>query len=229
MNGSFRPHGHGRNRRRNACAWALAGAVAVLGGFMLAACGTVPPGPGHASSGPTPGTSGDTTAARPALCREAATLTSMVVTRDDTKVRELLPAFPRQVTVTNPAEVRAVARALCALPDMPRGVFNCPALLLGTTYTLHFAVDGRSLPLVTVNSTGCETVLGVGPARRVTSSKLWGVLSTAIGVKVPPPVLSGDAPGAPCQPVSTGTTEINGCPGVARPGTGVVAPGAPAS
>lgn len=225
MAGSFWPRGQGGIKRHNASRRAWLGAVAVLGAVTLAACGSVPApgsaaGSGHHASTGTPAAA---VGAQPALCREASTLTSLVVTRNHGyKVPELLPGFPSQVTVTNPALVRAVARALCALPAMPRGVYHCPALLLGTAYTLHFAVDGRSLPLVTVNSTGCETVTGVGPVRRVSSRAFWEVLSRALGVKMPP-VYGGNVPGEPCQPPSTGTIKINHCPGVARPGTGVVA------
>jgi hypothetical protein len=119
--------------------------------------------------------------------------------------------------------VRAVARALCGLPDMPRSLIHCPALLLGTAFTLHFSVDGGPLPLVTINATGCEAVTGVGPVRRVTSQGFWRVLAEAVGGKSPP-VFGGDHPGPTCQPRSTQITRINGCPGVARPGTGVVGP-----
>jgi hypothetical protein len=227
MIGSFWPHRPGGIKRYNGTRWALLTAVAVAGAVAVAACGSVPapgsaPASGHdATAGTHQAVSG---AAQPALCREASTLTSLVVTRNHGfKVPELEPAFPSQITVSNPALVQAVARALCALPDMPPGVFNCPALLLGTAYTLHFAASGRSLPLVIVNSSGCETVTGVGPVRRVSSRAFWEVLSRALGAGTPP-VYGGNLPGEPCQPPSTGTIKINDCPGVARPGTGVVAP-----
>jgi hypothetical protein len=138
-------------------------------------------------------------------------------------VPELQTAFPNQVTVTDPALVRAVARALCGLPDMPPGLIHCPALLLGTAFTLQFSVDGRPLPLVTINATGCEAVTGVGPVRRATSPGFWRVLGRAAGGKSPL-VFGGDHPGSPCQPPSTQITKINGCPGVARPGTGAAGP-----
>lgn len=227
MTGSFWPHGPGGIKRCNGTRWALLTAVAVAGAVAVAACGSVPapgsaPASGHDATAGTHEAAGGT--AQPALCRDTSALTSLVVTRNHGyKVPELLPGFPSQVTVTNPALIQAVARALCALPDMPSGVFNCPALLLGTAYTLHFAMGARSLPLVLVNSTGCETVTGVGPVRKVSSPGFWQVLSRALGVKMPP-VYGGNVPGEPCQPPSTGTVKINDCPGVARPGTGVVAP-----
>jgi hypothetical protein len=227
MTGSFWPRGPGGIKRYNGTRLALLTTVAVAGAVAVAACGSVPapgsaPASGHDATAGTHEAAGGT--AQPALCREASTLTSLVVTRNHSfKVPELLPAFPSQVTVTNPALIRAVARALCALPDMPNGVFHCPALLLGTAYTLHFAASGRALPLVTVNSSGCETVTGVGPVRRVISRAFWEVLARALGAGTPP-VYGGNVPGEPCQPLSTRTVKINDCPDVARPGTGVVAP-----
>jgi hypothetical protein len=238
MNESFWRHGNGGSKRHNGSRRALLCAAAVLGGLALAACGSVQasgsgagagqtsPAPSAGASG-SPGTaSGGSGPAQPVLCRDAATVTRLIITRVHSfKVPELQPAFPNQVTVTNPALVRAVARALCALPDMPRGVFSCPALLLGTTYTLRFAVDGRPLPMVTINQTGCETVTGVGPVRRVTSPAFWRVLAQAIGVKPPlPPVFGGNGRMSVCQPPSPRITKVDGCPGLARPGTVVAEP-----
>lgn len=227
MNGSFWPHRQGGIRSHNGRGLAWLATVAVLAAVGIAACGSVPApgsaaGPGHhaATGTPAPASVG----AQPALCADSSALTRLVVTRNHSfKVPELLPAFPSQVTVTDPGLIRAMALALCALPVMPHGVFNCPALLLGTAYTLHFTADGRSLPLVTVNSTGCEAVTGVGPVRRVSSRAFWEVLSKVLASGTPP-VFGGNVPGEPCQPPSTGTIKINDCPGVARPGTGVVAP-----
>jgi hypothetical protein len=233
MNGSVWPHGQGKIKRYNASRWALLGAVAAAGAVMFAACGSVA-APGSdagagthtapAAAGAVPGT------AEPALCRDTAMLTSLVITRTHGyKVPELQPAFPSQVPVTNRAVIQAVARALCALPVMPSGVYNCPAILLGTAYTLQFAAAGRPLPLVTVNSSGCRTVTGVGPVRRVTSPSFWQVLSRAIGARTPP-VYGGVVPGVPCEPLSRGVTKISDCPDVARPRTGVADPaGVPAS
>jgi hypothetical protein len=233
MNGSFWPRGNCGSKRRNA---RLVLVFAALGLLALAACGSVPASgagarPGHASPGaPDSSAGGGVRSSQPALCRDAATVTRLVVNRNHGfKVPELEPAFPIQVAVTDPAMVRAVARALCGLPDVPRGVYHCPALLLGTAYMLHFSVGGRPLPVVTINSTGCETVTGVGPVRRATSREFWQVLSRAIRVKTPP-VFGGDNPGSGCQPPSTHMTKIEGCPGVARPGAEVAAPaGAAAS
>jgi len=244
MNGSFWPHRNGGNKRHNGGRRAIGSAAAlgrvvigtvILATVALAACGSVAAsgsgaGSGHASPAASAGTSGSPAAAGggvgsslPALCRDAATLSRLEIVRNHgTRVPELQPGFPSQITVTDPARVRAVARALCGLPEMPRGLLHCPALLLGTAYTLHFTAAGRLLPLVTINSTGCEAVTGVGPVRRATSPGFWRVLAGAIGVNPPgPPVFGGENPGSACPPPSLHVTKIDGCPGLARPGAGV--------
>ena len=195
--GSLRPEGNGANSTRRNGSWALVCAAA-LGVMVLAACGSVratgsPAGSGHTS--PATHDSPAPAAARfpqPALCREAAAVTRLEVVRSHGfKVPELEPAFPTMVTVTNPVLIRDVIRALCALPVPRAGAYHCPALLLGTAYTLRFSVGSRPLPLVTIDSTGCKAVTGVGPDRRVTSEGFWRVLSSALGVRTPP-VLTGN-------------------------------------
>jgi hypothetical protein len=240
MNGSLWRHVAGGNKRRNGGTRALR-LVAALGAAALAACGSIQasgsgagPGPAPAAAARAPGSPGPARggarSSQPALCRDAATVTRLEIVRNHgIRVPEPQSAFPNQVTVTDPALVRAVARALCGLPDMPHGLIHCPALLLGTAFTLHFSVDGRPLPLVTIDATGCEAVSGVGPVRRVTSPGFWQVLAKAAGGESPL-VFGGDHPGPTCEPPSTQITKINGCPGVARPGAKAASPaGAAAS
>jgi hypothetical protein len=199
MHGSLWPRGNSAISKRRNGSWAPVCAAA-LGVMALAACGSVratgsPAGSGHTSPvtrvSPAPASA---RSPQPALCRQAAAVTRLEVVRSHGfKVPELEPAFPNMVTVTNRVLIRDVIRALCALPVTPRGVYHCPALLLGTTYTLRFSVGSRPLPLVTIDSTGCEAVTGVGPDRRVTSEGFWRVLSRALGVRTPP-VLTGSRP-----------------------------------
>jgi len=199
MHGSLWPRGNSAISKRRHGSWApVCGAA--LGVMVLAACGSVraagsPAGSGHTS--PVAQQSPAPASARfpqPALCREAAAVTRLEVVRSHGfKVPELEPAFPNMVTVTNRALIRDVIRALCALPVTPPGVYHCPALLLGTAYTLRFSVGSRPLPLVTIDSTGCQAVTGVGPDRRVTSERFWRVLSRALGVRTPL-VLTGSRP-----------------------------------
>jgi hypothetical protein len=199
MHGSLWPRGNSAISKRRHGSWApVCGAA--LGVMVLAACGSVRAAGSPAVSGHTsPVTQHSPAPAsarflQPALCREAAAVTRLEVVRSHGfKVPELEPAFPNMVTVTNRALIRDVIRALCALPVTPPGVYHCPALLLGTAYTLRFSVGSRPLPLVTIDSTGCQAVTGVGPDRRVTSERFWRVLSRALGVRTPL-VLTGSRP-----------------------------------
>ena len=181
---------------------------------LLAACGSVrAPTTGSAGSG----------SAQAALCRDAAAVTGLrIVRRNGIRVPEAPTAFPNQAIVVSPAHARAVARAVCALPTMPHGIFNCPALFPGTSYQLRFTADGQPLPVVTIQATGCETVTGAGPVRRAISPGFWRVLATAAGLS-PPGQAVFSVPG--CEPHGY-PTKINGCPGLTQPGS-AVQPGGP--
>lgn len=157
----------------------------LAGALLLAACGSVP-----ASSSGRAGSSPSASRTRPAttaLCADPGAVSRLVVTRVPAirSVGARHFVFPRQVTVTDAATARAVARALCALPTMPPGVVSCPAQLLGTTYRLRFSADGRKLPAITVQATGCQTVTGLGPVRRVISGHFWTVLGSALALRSP--------------------------------------------
>jgi hypothetical protein len=209
---------------------------------MLAACGsTTGSATGAASSGSSPSAStapspsplpspspasSSALATQAVLCHHTAAVTGLVIVRTGLlRVPQVQAVFPHQVTVATAAGAREVARALCALPRKPSGVIYCPALLAGTTYQLRFTADGRQLPAVTIESTGCETVTGVGPDRWASNSPgFWRVLATA--AKLSPPgrtVFSGDSQGATCQPSSAQPDQHSGCPGTLQP-DGAVAP-----
>jgi hypothetical protein len=210
----------------------------VLLGLTLAACGSIhasatgaaSPAAGAASTASARAAASPSSAAgsgSATLCRDAATVTGLQIVHEGIREPQLQIAFPGEVTVSSPAQARAVARALCALPAMPAGVVNCPAMFAGTTYQLNFTLAGRRLPTVTIEATGCQTVTGVGPVRRAdTSPGFWRVLATSAGIGPPGrPVFSGTNPGGPtCQPPSQRPNQINGCPAVAKPG-GVAVPG----
>jgi hypothetical protein len=213
----------GRALRRAAVALVPAAAGLVL----LAACGTTPaPGtagaaPAGASGSPAAATTGSGTA-QVALCRDAAAVTGLRIVRlDGIRVPEAQPAFPSRATVISPAHARAVARALCALPATPHGIFNCPALFPGTSYQLHFTADGQALPVVTIQATGCETVTGAGQPRRAISAGFWRVLATAAGLS-PLGLPAFTAPD--CQPHGY-PTKVNGCPALSQPAGGLVPSG----
>jgi hypothetical protein len=221
---------------------ASAGAVALAGCGSIAApgsgsAGTGSAGSGSAGAGSAAGSAARVSASSPAstgapastaagqalLCASAGRVTRMVVVRSHliNRVQILHFPFPHVVTVTDAARARAVAAALCALPAMPGGVVNCPNMMFGTSYRLTFTLAGKPLPVVTVNGTGCQTVTGAGPVRRVsTTPGFWRVLGNAIGLfGAGPPVFSGHGPRlAQCRPAATdGGVPVDGCPGIMRP------------
>jgi len=144
-------------------------------------------GPPAASVGPAsvPSTTAPASAAAP-LCLAAGKVDRLVVSRVS-----VIPGnhfrfvFPRGVTVTDPARVRAVASALCALPAMPRGPVSCPNDP-GVAYRLSFAAGERGFPAVTADPAGCMQITGLGPARRaVAPATFWTVLGQAMGLQHP--------------------------------------------
>lgn len=114
-------------------------------------------------------------------CRVVDTATSLLV------VRQVPPnptsfSFPAVVPVRHPSTAREVARALCALPVMPSGVFHCPADL-GPTYWLYFAAPHVRVTKVDVDATGCETVKGLGTTRWIARSPgFWKVVGGAMKI-----------------------------------------------
>jgi hypothetical protein len=211
---------------------ASAGAIALAGCGSLAASGSGSAGTGSSAapvsasgsaraSGPASAPA-RTAAGQAALCASASTVTRLVVLRSRliNRIQVMHFPFPPQVIVTNAANARAVAAALCALPKMPGGLINCPNQILGATYRLTFTVAGKPLPVVTVQATGCQTVTGVGPVRRVaTTPGFWRVLGNAIGLfGAGPPVFSGNGPSlSQCRPTAARSVPIIGCPGTMRP------------
>ena len=204
-----------------ACGSLHAATTGTVGGATSPVPSTAPGSPGVTPPGGAAGSA--------ALCQAAGTVTGLRIVREGTVRPAPAPShvvIPNKVTVSRPAEVRAAARALCALPVMPKAVFSCPAGWNGTTYKLYFTASGRSLPTVEVEATACETVSGVGPVRWAPDRPgFWRVLATAVGVNPPgQSVFSGVQSGTTCQPPSTRLHSINGCPGQAKP-AGVAKPG----
>ena len=134
---------------------------------------------GPRSSGP----GGTGTPGGAALCSDQAAVTRLVVSRVTALPQNHLHfAFPAGVTVSSPARARAVAKAVCGLPVMPRGPMSCPADL-GLGYRLSFAAGSRSFPVVTVSSGGCGGVAGAGPERWTARSPgFWTVLAHGMGL-----------------------------------------------
>jgi hypothetical protein len=89
--------------------------------------------------------------------------------------------MPGGVTIASAARARAVARALCTLPAMPPGQVNCPNDT-GGGYRLSFATARLAFPAVTVGTSGCTTVTGIGAVRTVAHTpRFWAVLHGALG------------------------------------------------
>jgi hypothetical protein len=157
------------------------------------------------------------------LCADSNVISRLVIVRSRgmNRIQELHFPFPDQVIVTSPATARAVARAVCALPAMPGGAVNCPAMLLGTSYQLTFTAAGARLPVVTAEATGCQTVTGAGPPRRASAAPgFWRALGNAMGLYAAgPPVFRGDGPASSqCQSAQSGLRMVSGCPARDQPG-----------
>jgi hypothetical protein len=152
----------------------LAAAVASL---AVTGCGSVSGATTTARTGRPAGTPHAATAG---LCAAVSKVDSLTVRRDGARpASHFRFHFPRQIVVTRPQQARAVARAVCALPPMPRGIFACPADF-GISYRLEFAAAGRRLAVVTADPGGCERVTGAGPVRWAEKSHgFWTVLSRA--------------------------------------------------
>ena len=186
----------------------LAGLVTAGLAVPAAACGSqvaTTSSAAQPASTASPASSG--TAGGAALCANPASVTRLVVSRVTALPQNHLHfAFPAGVTVSSPARARAVAEAVCGLPEMPHGPMSCPADL-GLGYRLSFAAGTRSFPVVTATAGGCGTVTGAGPARWTARSPgFWTVLAHAMGVSTAP-ALRGTSPSrphtSPDQPVAS--------------------------
>lgn len=154
---------------------------------VLAACGSAVAG-GHPAStggrGATP-VPGGKASAGVALCVDIPKLTSATVS-GATSLHALEPdlVLPRGITIREPLQVRALAGALCGLPESPRGPVNCPAQFIGSLQ-LAFAAGGHVFRPVSVEVSGCQVVRGLGPARTVPSPVFWRTLSKDLGLEFP--------------------------------------------
>jgi hypothetical protein len=119
-----------------------------------------------------------------ALCAAAAAVTRLVAAPAGELPGTRHPhpgVMPGGVTIASAARARAVARALCALPAMPRGVVNCPNDT-GAGYRLSFATARLAFPAVTVGTSGCTVVTGIGAVRTAAHTpRFWAVLHSALG------------------------------------------------
>jgi len=192
--------------RRTWLPGALAVGLAAVSVAAMAGCGQVSssgPAGQHRSASPTvvtsstatasPSTaaspsaaSGSTVPAQLELCADPVAVSRVQIVRIASIAQ--LPAGkgqpkPVKITVTNPARVRVLARAVCQLPLLPRGMFHCP-IDVGGAYELIFSIGDRRLPLVQAAVSGCEMVTGAGPTRwAVRTPGFWTVLGQVAGIR----------------------------------------------
>jgi hypothetical protein len=164
----------------------LAALMAAGLAVLAAACGSqvaTTSSPASAASPASASPASDGAGGSAGLCSDPASVTRLVVSRVTALPQNHLHfAFPAGVTVSSPARARAVARAVCGLPLMPRGPMSCPADL-GLSYRLSFAAGSRSFPVVTIMTGGCAVVKGAGPVRWTARSPgFWAVLAHAMGL-----------------------------------------------
>jgi hypothetical protein len=116
----------------------------------------------------------------PALCAQAGSVTRLVIHRVNGLPRNHERfSFPARITVTSPGRAQSVARALCALPVMPSGTYNCPADF-AISYRLTFAARARQFAPVTAEISGCQEVSGLGATRWTARSPgFWRSLAQA--------------------------------------------------
>jgi hypothetical protein len=154
-------------------------AALLAAALCLTACGSATP---STQRQPSP----NSTAAATALGRALGQLDRLVVVRSNALPQNHIGfSFPARVTVSNPAKVQAVARALLALPPIPSGAFAIP-IDLGITYRLIFATAHEQLAAISVDATGVEAVRGLGPTRWVSGSAgFWTTLGKAMGLAHP--------------------------------------------
>ena len=149
----------------------LAGAV-----LALAACGSVVTAGASHPARPGAGRGAPSAAAARAsagvpLCTAARQPDQLEVRLTPAQPREILP---RMLVSTDAGRVRALARALCALPPLPRGV-HCLAVPRAALL-LVFAAPERAVSTVRIQDAHCPDVTGLGPARQWSWSSPAGQL-----------------------------------------------------
>src|SRR6266702_727242 len=183
--------------------WAAGAAgLVVIATAALAGCGQVGAGqgtPGAADSGPhagqspegqSPGQAAAPMAVR-SVCADPAAVMSVRVVRLPSRSQlgqtKPVPKKLPSIVIRDRAKARGLARLVCGLPKLPRGVYACP-VDIGGGYQLIFAAAGRPLPAVTVRASGCESVTGAGLAGARWAGKsprFWPRLARLTGIQAP--------------------------------------------
>ncbi len=125
------------------------------------------------------------------MCSAASSVNRLVITRVSVLTQRVHEALPAIINIAEPAQARALAKAVCALPPMPAGLVNCPNDL-GISYRLSFAAGSRGFAVVAVQTSGCTMVTGVGHTRTAMRSPgFWTILGQAVGLAHPAAAASG--------------------------------------
>lgn len=116
------------------------------------------------------------------LCRGSSTVNRLVVHRiDELNTTRPHAAFGPVIEVTQAARAQEAAKAICALPEQGKYAAAGPPDL-GIRYRLRFSAAKKTFPPVTIDSSGSETVEGVGPDRTASRSpRFWSTLGDTIG------------------------------------------------
>jgi hypothetical protein len=90
-------------------------------------------------------------------------------------------SFPAHDRTSEPEAVRAVAVALCSLPELPphANVAACAPLV---RYTIRFYASNHRLATVHLTPSGCMPVSGIGPPRTGDASNVWHAFARALGL-----------------------------------------------
>ncbi|HEY0716725.1 MAG TPA: hypothetical protein VGD68_03845 [Streptosporangiaceae bacterium] len=160
-----------------------AAAAAVTACGSTRAPGTAGPPPSRPASSPSAGAT--LRASGSAVCGAVPELTVLTIRRvSQLPQNHLKFVFPATSVVSTPAQVRAVAASLCALPHTS-GSVACP-MNNGVNYQLTFADGHQRFAPVTAAASGCGVVRGLGqPRRAVPATSLWQHLGLAIGIPHP--------------------------------------------
>ncbi len=162
-------------------------AAGIVVAAVVAGCGqTSVNGTGGASRSPA-AAGGAARVLGKSLCADQATVSQVRVARIPGVV-QLEPGKPGQdraftITIADPLKVRELARAVCSLPARHAGT-RC-VMNIGGGYQLSFSAMSVHLPVVTIQSIGCQQLTGAGQARLATSPGFWAVFSRVTGIQAP--------------------------------------------
>jgi hypothetical protein len=92
--------------------------------------------------------------------------------------------FPASVQVTNPARIRDLTAALCALQKQAPAVYHCPSVTTPLSYVAKLFDANRVVTSVTIYADACPLVYGLGGngTRLVKDTQIWELIGLAVGI-----------------------------------------------